>query len=181
MFYCAWVATDNSIETDVITPKAQQYELDPKKLREYFNCKDMQWDMYHYSSRKAKQMHNAIPANSDYHATASMHMQINMLVRACALFVKWNILDTNNTSENKLKYSNSVVLAYLIRTARSQALNNIALCKERKIPCISPLIDFESAEMDRDDADFDKVDDVLVKYWLASLNAKALVMAFGND
>ena len=81
---------------------------------------------------------------------------------------------------------NSAFFNSAVTTARENALANIAECQKGGIPCVMPVIDFQSAESKRDvwtsddDAEFHKCE-VFDDYLSASISARALLLCFGGQ
>lgn len=81
---------------------------------------------------------------------------------------------------------NSAFFNSAVTTARENALVNIAECQKGGIPCVMPVIDFQSAESKRDDWTSDEEADlhryeVFADYLEASISARALILCFGGQ
>lgn len=101
----------------------------------------------------------------------------NHLADIAGIVVRWTELDAELQADGGIVYGRVSVLAYMLRTARENALLNIARCQRTGISCPAAIYHFERAECTRDDPSEDKVN-ALVSYWQASLQAQALRMLF---
>ena len=119
-----------------------------------------QFDSATMHSRKSKKYPN-------YHNIAAIKSHILFYTQAYALM--------NNFKDND-------DISNLINHARRQAMVNISQCKEKNVPCLQAVIFFDEAEYSRDQENAKKSDKIksLVKYWNASLMAKALEMSFSD-
>ena len=168
LFYSAWRAVDVAIEADFLNPYCKSENILPNDIIQYLAQNDIYFSIYLMRGREALILHQRLSQSQtlkdpQYQTVATICSNIDVFAQACALLTK---------------YSQDIDLSYLIRAARTQALLNIQECKELNIPCLGSISDFEYAEIHRDDAEADKVNDILIPYWRASLNAKALVMGF---
>ncbi|MEA4862147.1 MAG: S16 family serine protease [Victivallaceae bacterium] len=186
LFHSAWLAVDKSAETDILRQVAEDEDMSYGDLIDKLMAEDLHFATYHFNCLEAGGLHAQLEdAKSlkapEYHTAVSMHAQINALAGACAMTIQYGpeaelSYDEDNYIESSV---NSDFIHCQIRSARAQALRGIAECRKLNIPCPSPICDFEQAELNRDRSDKDKLHQVLVLYWRAGLNAKALVMAFG--
>ncbi len=100
-----------------------------------------------------------------YHDVAALKSHILLFTTTHALMCKMN------PEKN---------LSQLIDLARFQAISSISECKSQNIPCLQANIFFEQAENNRNVRNSDLIEDVLVNYWNANLQAKALLMSFSR-
>jgi tetratricopeptide (TPR) repeat protein len=107
---------------------------------------------------------------------AATQVYATNLALITGLVTQWEELDISYDDDG-VKYGRPDLLNYLITRAREKALANIQECKNLGIPCIAPIGCIEDGDLARDDKDVDKVD-VLIAYWKASLQAKAMTMLF---
>lgn len=183
LFYCAWLAVDNTLESEIIRPAADADSVRTKELYTDLASFDYHFSIYQAGMERAIFLHELtlnpqLLKNPQYHTIASMHMQVNLLTQACGILMKYGPEIAAVQTENGFEYENRDFLHYLIRTARTQALQNIQECQKLNIPCLAAIGYFENAEIARDDNTADKIHDVLEYYWEAGLTAKALVMSF---
>jgi len=186
LFNAATLAVDSAVETEVVDALAQATGAARSDAVEYLMITDINFVLNRLTRIQADATHRLLDAPEnlkapDHHTIASLFAQIDVMARAAALLVKYGPeMETDTDDEGNFVYGNTDFLQYLIRTARSRALTHIDECRRQGIPCPGPIADFQHAEMKRDDANADKLHDVVEHYWRASLGAKALVMAFGS-
>lgn len=184
LFYQAWHASSLTITSDVIQPLANAADIKDKEAERFFQETDLYYSIYFFGVYDAYRNHENLSQTSklenvSYHAIASMHSQVDQLVSAMTISLKYGPeIDASLDENDQWVYKNSDFIRYMISSARAQALQSIKECKENGIPCLSPLRDFEEADFERDNPDADKIHEVLANYWRAGLNAKALLMSF---
>lgn len=110
-------------------------------------------------------INKAFTEYKSYHNIAAIKSHILFFTMSHALMVEVN--QSNN-------------LPQLIDRARFQAISNILECKKQHIPCIQAVAFFEQAELNRNNSSANRIEDILVNYWNASLMAKALTMSFSK-
>lgn len=140
-----------------------------------FNDMGLQEDHFIVRSYRILKMlaDEAHQSNDALHAVFS---ETNALSWACAV-----LMCTDPTIAD-----NSAFFSFAVTSARENALVNIAECQKRGIPCVMPVIDFQSAESKRDDwmsddeAEFHKYE-VFDDYLGASISARALILCFGGQ
>lgn len=184
LFHAAWMSVHNTFEVEVIEPVAQNAGSSKSDVIGSMRNADLNMAIYYACTKEAETVHTHLEnpeALKDiaYHTVASIHSQIDLLARVCALQVKYGPeLGTYRDAKGELKHRNTACLNYLIRTARAQAIKSLEECKKLGIPCLAGIETFERAEISRDDVDKDKIHDVLENYWRSGLTAKALIMSF---
>jgi len=184
LFHAAWMSVHNTFEVEVIEPVAQKAGSVKSDVIGTLSSSDFNMAIYYACTEEAKTVHDHLEnpealKNVTYHTVVSIHSQIDLRARVCALQVKYGPeLGTYRDAEGELKHRNTACLNYLIRSARSQALKALEECKKLDIPCLAAIETFEKAEISRDDVDKDKIHDVLENYWRSGLTAKALIMSF---
>ena len=144
---------------------------------------DVSLQMYLNVSSSMQSLHNdwskgADPKAYRFNGGAAAHVYANGLSQVSSLITRWSELDVK-LDGGRLRYGRTDLLNYLLSNARENAVVSITECKRRKIPCITPIIALEDADLRRDDVEEDKVN-VLQSYWNASLQAKVLLMLFSE-
>ena len=180
LLFSALMATDNLFRVCVVRPIADEEGISvDAALREMVDVDSALvgllpgLDIARSLHRGTKD--DAFPVS----ASAAAQTYSLWLADVSAAYTRWTELDANVTDEGELKYGRTDVLEYLLRTARENALTSIADCRRLGIPCLSPILSLERADMERDGDDADKTD-VLAAYWAASLQAKTLALLFGE-
>jgi hypothetical protein len=120
------------------------------------------------------------PKTQRFALVAATQVHCTCLASVSGLIARWSVLEPQIGDSGRMQYARTDLLNNLLNTARETARQNIAACKARGFLCTQAISDFEEAEMRRDDMDEDKVD-VLIVYWTASLEAKALMMLVEQD
>lgn len=184
LFYSAHLAVTNSFRQDVVRSAAAKLQASDEQLLDSLAANDVTLAMHRAPADVAWQFHAdlagiADPRRRKFAAAASAHLQAECLAVMSGLITRWHGLDVEIGDDGQFRYGRTDLLNYLITTARENALAAIAACRRREIPCIRPIGSFESGELSRDDVDTDKVS-VLIAYWSATLQAKALLMLCSN-
>lgn len=180
LFYSAHLAVNNSFRQDVVRSAAAMLQATDAELLDGLAANDVGLAMHRAPADLAQQLHGELAGIADlrrrrFATAASAHLQAECLAVMSGLVIRWQELDVEIDDDGNFRYGRTDLLNYLITTARENALTAIAACRESEIPCIGPIGRFESGELSRDDVDVDKVD-VLVAYWSATLQVKALLM-----
>lgn len=184
LFYSAHLAVDNSFEHDVVRVAAADAKISNDQALASLAANDMTLAMHYRSTAAARHLHDSLPEIGDparrrFATAVSTHVQAQCLAVSSGLMTKWNQLDAELTEDGAFRYGRTDFLHHLLTFARENALEAIAECRRREIPCLQPIGYVESGDLARDDIETDKVD-VLTAYWSATLQAKVLLMLCGD-
>ena len=116
-------------------------------------------------------LHNELTERTDftypaYHLQAALKAQVTTYAMAAAHLILYGPDQSYD------------FIPYLLRNARSSAIQCIKECIDTGIPCVSPIHDFEMAEIAS--SSHSAAVSALISYWRASLHAKALLMSFAK-
>jgi len=180
LLYSAFRAADNSLFAGVIADYATTAKVTKEQCESVLLAADDTFASY----SEVRGLLGSLQPDSreegqDKVLICAAHVYARAYATVSGLIFRWTDLDATINEEQKLRYGRTDLLNHLLSSARQNALQAIAGCKDRGIPCIAAIDSFETAELERDDADTDKVT-VLSNYWNASLQAKVLRMLFGG-
>lgn len=185
LFFSVHLAARNAFRQEVIRTAAERWQRSDAEALQTMMAYDTTLVMQVPAAAAIERFHERLaavknPARAKFAAAVSAHLQAESLGVVSGLMTRWNELDLELTDANSFRYGRTDLLNYLLTAARANALEAIAACHRKDLPCLAPIFRFESAEMTRDNADADKVD-VLISYWTATLQAKVLLMSCGEE
>lgn len=184
LFYSASAAANNSFRKEVLDVWATALNSTPQQALAAMMNDDLATVLHVGSADALDVLHRDLgkqqtPGDARFATVLAAHTAANGLASVSELIMRWSALDVRADEQHNLRYGRTDLLNYLLNTARENALASIGQCRAATIPCVGPVLHFESAELRRDDPDEDKVS-VLADYWKASLQAKVLLMLFQN-
>jgi tetratricopeptide (TPR) repeat protein len=180
LFFSAFLSARDTFETNTVQSVADMKDTSRKVARQMMLAVDTKMASYsacwgienlHYLRQSTED-----PEQARFLTVAATQVYATNLALITGLVTKWEELDIS-FDDDGVKYGRPDLLNYLITRAQEKALANIQECKNLGIPCIAPIGCVEDGDLSRDDKDVDKVD-VLISYWKASLQAKAMTMLF---
>ncbi len=182
LFFSAYLASHNGFDRDVVRTAAALLRTDREQALAAIARHDLSLVMYLPVAEAVQDLHRALATgearlDARFAGAVAAHAHAGALASVSGLIVRWGELDVEVDENGELRYGRTDLLSYLLSAARENALASIAECRSRSIPCVQPIMAFESAELGRDDQDEDKVT-TLTAYWNASLQAKVLLMLF---
>ena len=123
-------------------------------------------------------------ADYEYTVVREMVYGAKALAKLNALVMKYgpDVMDVN-IKNGVCTCTDPAFMGGLARRARQKALEAIAACRARGIPCPTAILDFQFADgYDVTAASANNIlHEVVEKYWSAGLTAKALMLAFRKD
>jgi hypothetical protein len=185
LFYSAQLAAQNCLMKDVIKSAAIELKVTEEAMESELWQHDDTMATYLCTIAPVAELHAGLPTIKDpkiqrFALAAATQVHCTCLASASGLIARWSVLEPQIGDSGRMQYARTDLLNNLLNTARETARQNIAACKTRGFLCTQAISDFEEAEMRRDDMDEDKVD-VLIVYWTASLEAKALMTLVEQD
>lgn len=179
LFFSAHTAVLNTLLEDVVTARAAELRLTNEQVLGQMTAHDLTLTYYLKAVVVGRSLHDFVSRQDDgsthaFDVALAAHVHADNLATVSGLIARWSELELD-FSGGTGAYRRTEVLNYLLTAAREAAIANIAVCRSRGIECLQPIYYFEIAELSRDDGASDKVD-VLIAYWKASLQAKALLL-----
>jgi hypothetical protein len=181
LFYSAQLGAQNCFLKDVVKVTAKEFNVSEDAAYAVMGQRDVRTAFYDWSAARGQELHWAVAeATKDekaqrFNYAAAAHVHATNLTTVSGLIMRWSVLEPDLDDQDNFRYGRTDLLNHLLNTARDTALTNIVGCRKKGLTCVQAISDFEDAELSRDDNDTDKVD-VLISYWKASLEAKALMM-----
>ena len=181
LFYASWLAAQNTLEKGLIGGAAKSWKCTPEQAWWALMQSDQSIAGYSPAARLTGELHDRATDDraTPFLTAVAAQSHLNTFADVSGIVVRFMELDAHPVEDKGLRYGRTDVLSHLLATARAKALISIAKCQQLKIPCVAPISYLQYGDMTRDDPDSDKVA-VLVSYWKASLQAKALIMLFGK-
>jgi Lon protease-like protein len=181
LFYSAWLTAHNTLEKGFIGAAAKAWGCTTDQAWWSIMQNDQSIAGYSPAARLTQDLHGkTLGGGTPPFVTAvAAQSHLNAFADASGIVVRFMELDARLVEGKGLRYGRTDLLSHLLATARNKAIASIMKCKKLGIPCVTPIAYLQYGDMTRDDPDSDKVA-VLVSYWKASLQAKALIMLFGK-
>ena len=182
-FYTGARSISNSIKTNIVEGKSEEWEVAEDKTIEILLTRDPRLFATSQSFSDVTKLHSEIKdlnINENervFKSTLNTLRAAEVVADFSGILVRWNELGLTFDDADEIVYEQTNKLSDLIRKARKNAILRLNECAERRIPCPVAIYRFEIAETARDDPEVDKVE-VLSAYWKATLSAQSLLMIF---